>query len=269
MKLFKENTVNEKFNMWSKDLNKIQKKLNNIISPNSLIEINKLNKIFEDFREISNRILTPEFLKILENFPVRLRDQVSQLAEHGWFIDPAGVMKHSGSTLGDPYDAFITSGNNNVLIKYFKDRLETIEQSVIEKFPKRGHLIKSAFKAHRKKEYELSIPVFFAQIDGICTENFGGEFFRQENKKPKTAKYVQNKYKEGQIMWALMFTLIEPNILHTSKKDRQKNKLSDSAQDIYSMNRHAVLHGESLNYGTEINGLKAISLINYVTHILK
>ncbi len=32
-------------------------------------------------------------------------------------------------------------------------------------------------------------------------------------------------------------------------------------------NRHTVLHGESLDYGTRINGFKEISLINYVVRI--
>jgi len=34
------------------------------------------------------------------------------------------------------------------------------------------------------------------------------------------------------------------------------------------LNRHQVLHGESTQYGTEMNSLKAISLLNYVAHIL-
>jgi len=32
--------------------------------------------------------------------------------------------------------------------------------------------------------------------------------------------------------------------------------------------RHAVLHGESVDYGTEINSLKAISLLQYVSGVL-
>ena len=34
------------------------------------------------------------------------------------------------------------------------------------------------------------------------------------------------------------------------------------------LNRHAVMHGESLDYGSEENGLKAVSLLNYVSYIL-
>jgi len=34
------------------------------------------------------------------------------------------------------------------------------------------------------------------------------------------------------------------------------------------LNRHQVLHGESTSYDSEINSLKAISLINYLAQVL-
>ena len=34
------------------------------------------------------------------------------------------------------------------------------------------------------------------------------------------------------------------------------------------LNRHEVLHGESVDYGTEINSLKAISLLYYIASVL-
>ncbi len=44
----------------------------------------------------------------------------------------------------------------------------------------------------------------------------------------------------------------------------------DERDDRFSgLNRHMILHGESLDYGTRINSLKAISYINYVTQVLK
>ena len=38
--------------------------------------------------------------------------------------------------------------------------------------------------------------------------------------------------------------------------------------DFCGLNRHMVLHGESIDYGTKKNSLKTISLINYVTHLV-
>ena len=34
------------------------------------------------------------------------------------------------------------------------------------------------------------------------------------------------------------------------------------------LNRHEVLHGESVDYGTEINSLKAMSLLYYIASVL-
>jgi hypothetical protein len=34
------------------------------------------------------------------------------------------------------------------------------------------------------------------------------------------------------------------------------------------LNRHAVLHGASLNYGNKADSLRAISLVNYVAQVL-
>ncbi|RDD80115.1 hypothetical protein DVJ77_18395 [Dyella tabacisoli] len=36
-------------------------------------------------------------------------------------------------------------------------------------------------------------------------------------------------------------------------------------QGFVGLNRHTVLHGESVDYGTKENGLRAISLLNYVS----
>ena len=36
------------------------------------------------------------------------------------------------------------------------------------KYPERKHIISAAIKAHIDKNYYLSIPTLFAQIDGIC-----------------------------------------------------------------------------------------------------
>ena len=51
--------------------------------------------------------------------------------------------------------------------------------------------------------------------------------------------------------------------LWMSKGDRAKRR------DLFvRLNRHQVLHGEPVDYGTEENSLKAISLLNYLHWIL-
>lgn len=43
--------------------------------------------------------------------------------------------------------------------------------------------------------------------------------------------------------------------LNQSKKNR--------SPDFSEMNRHRILHGEDIHYGTHLNSLKAISLLQY------
>ncbi|XQL33700.1 hypothetical protein ACOIY0_30870, partial [Burkholderia contaminans] len=47
--------------------------------------------------------------------------------------------------------------------------------------------------------------------------------------------------------------------------------LSEKArpQGFSGLNRHMVLHGESTDYGTKENGLRAISLLNYISQSLQ
>jgi len=59
--------------------------------------------------------------------------------------------------------------------------------------------------------------------------------------------------------------LLEP-LAQTLPIGASQNERHDGFSEL---NRHMVLHGESLDYGTEKNSLKAISLINYVSIVLK
>ena len=77
----------------------------------------------------------------------------------------------------------------------------------------------------------------------------------KDNTKPQTAKYVDQIEVET-LLAAFLSPLASTLPINASKKQRES--------DFNQLNRHQVLHGESVGYGTKINSLKAISLINYV-----
>jgi hypothetical protein len=145
------------------------------------------------------------------------------------------------------------------LVEYFEERIAEMEESITRKFPHRSHLISSALGAHSKKEYVLSIPVLLAQVDGICKETVNKYLFMKNNKKPETAVYVASIATDT-YMAALLSPLAE--VLPISASNGQR------PEGFSGLNRHTVLHGESLDYGSKINSLKAISLLNYVAHVL-
>lgn len=148
----------------------------------------------------------------------------------------------------------------NALVDYFEGRVDEIEESIVKIFPHRAHLIRAAFNAHRREEYELSIPVLLAQTDGICKDATNQYFFIKKDKKPQTAIYVEQIVADT-FRASLLSPLAQALPIAASEKERSIGSVA--------LNRHAVLHGESLNYGTKANSLRAISLINYVVHVLK
>ena len=146
------------------------------------------------------------------------------------------------------------------LIVYFQENLSTIERRIIHKFPHRENIISTSFAAHNRGEYVLSIPIFLTQADGICHEVVNQYLFIRNNKKPSTAVYVET-ITSNSIQHALLSPLSQTLPISASQKER--------GEQFNELNRHQVLHGETLDYGTEVNSLKAISLLNYVSLVLR
>jgi hypothetical protein len=139
------------------------------------------------------------------------------------------------------------------LIEYFDSKIRKIEKQLILLYPHRSKPLKAAFKAHRNRNYYLSIPVFFAQIEGICQEVTGIRFFKDGKKKPATAKWAE-QFKADSIYGLI----VEP--LHNYGPSR-----IPQARTPKGINRHDVLHGTSCDYGEDkVNGYKTLSLLNYV-----
>jgi hypothetical protein len=214
-----------------------------------------------DFQKAIQDAINPAFLKLqtgFEDLPKRTQDVLLQLGQLGWYVDP----EMSLPVLWDLNEAIKNGdiqGAEAALVAYFEKRVTEIEQSVSAKFPHRGHLIRSAFEAHRREEFDLSVPVLFAQADGICKETIDHYLFTSQDKKPSTAIYVQ-QIAADTYSAALLSPLANTLPINVSEKQRPAG--------FSSLNRHMVLHGESLDYGNRTNSLKAISLINYVSYVL-
>lgn len=196
--------------------------------------------------------------KSFHDLPPQMREALLLLGGNGWYFDLR--MPISGLwTLKTAFTDGDAKKTEDALVEYFESRTEEIEESIVKKFPHRAHLIKSAFNVHRRQEYELSIPVLLAQTDGICKEVVNQYLFIKDHKKPCTAIYVEQIASET-FRAALLSPLAQTLPIGASKDER--------SQGFDALNRHMVLHGESLDYGSKTNSLKAISLLNYVAHAL-
>jgi len=228
----------------------------------ALSDFGPMVKHIEEFRKSIERIISPVFEDLrrsYENLPPKAQEALILLGTHGWYFDlemPFSSLWRLKTALkeGSVQEA------EEALMHYFEERLEEIEASIIRRFPTREKLIRAAFGAHRQRQYELSIPVLLSQTDGICKEVVNEHFFLKQNRRPRTAIYVE-QIAADTFRGALLSPLAHSLPIGASESER--------GPDFTGLNRHMVLHGESLDYGTKVNSLKAISLINYVTQVLK
>ncbi len=182
--------------------------------------------------------------------------EIGILIEHGWYPDPRMapiqiVMLASWSD-SDP-DAV-----DEIMKNAYREGLESIEAKLIAEFPHRGPVLRQAFDAHRGGSYFLSVPVLLAQADGIWRDRIDCNLFSGDigNAIETLAELAEDANSREFVL-----ALSTPDWpLALSKKKRPDN-FSD-------LNRHLVLHGESVDYGTEENSLRAIAFLNYCAFVL-
>ena len=199
-------------------------------------------------------------IKLLEqDLPNNIKIAMLSLAEEGWFFSldmDCKMLFELKSLLEDE----CVDDVEHFLIGYFKEDLNSIEERIVKNFPHREIIIRSAFEAHRDGKYTLSIPTLLTQIDGICYDKTEKYYFIKFKGKPQTSIYMEKLNAEDIIGSSLRVPLTETLPINASQHQRE--------DEFNSLNRHMVMHGESLNYGTEINGLKVISMIDCIEQLL-
>ncbi len=220
----------------------------------------QLEKVSQ-FGALIQQQIAPAFEPLQRSFdslPPATQRALAKLAEHGWYLDldlPLSALWEIERAIIDGNVAEAEAS----LIDHYRVRLDDIENFIVERFPSRERFVRSGFSAHRRKDYAASIPLFLAQTDGICMDVTNTYLFIKNGNKPGTAKYVQ-RIAADSFRAALLSPLTLPLPISASAHFREP--------DFDGLNRHTVLHGEALDYDTEKNATRAVSLIHYVAHVL-
>lgn len=260
------NNLYDSVNGFTRALKSLQNSIALLVPQNPLIGIASLSMNLS--KQISSSLtginlnftnIFQPLQELFKDLSPRVQKALLIMGNHGWYLDIEMPLDIFWEFENEP-------DNENFLVieaalkEHFIQHLDIIENRIIDIFPHRTKIIKSAFKAHRNSDYELSIPVFLSQTDGICFEVTKNNYFKKNGKKPATADYFEN-LECSEFRKALLSPLTHPLPISASEKDR--------GESFTELNRHQILHGEVLDYGTEINSLKCISLLNYVVQALK
>ena len=219
-----------------------------------------LQKYFQEQSKKLQGLFSKAFKNLNEQFKLSLESQ-RELALQSWYLPTLNV------EMGFVNNISMLIGNgkiqevNNILIDYYQKEFDRISANILEKFPNRSLPLKAAFVAHQKREYFLSIPVFFIQIEGIFEDLTGIRFFsvRRVNGKqiPKSKNFIEQLDESDFIKDFLI------PIEDIRESNRSQVKGSPSG-----LNRHDVLHGNSNDYGTKMNSYKIFSLLAFIVNVL-
>jgi len=203
-----------------------------------------------------------------KNYPIILNN-LDYLANRCWFLSmEVGIEDFEQQALilesipDDKNRDYIIDAS---FIKFYEEHFAYLSSSIIENFPERAFAISPAIEAHKRGEYALSIPVFFAQADGILLGLTELELFSSRKHISALAQEkVSTSMESDNWIWLIDTTAWKPlsdkRPFGWSPNERTKNAYT-------GINRNTILHGLDLEYATEVNSFKAFSLLAYIASL--
>lgn len=257
-----EIAVSPAFEKIGRFLESIQESLNKV----------DLNSLMAGVSTISTTILAIQETDRIrrERYP-NLAKNLKEIASHSWFTNVLTDIC-TYERLGFIIEGVEGAERRSALIEssfssHFKENIEWLGEIVIDRVPERAFAIMPALQAHARGEYVLSVPVFLSQAEGILRDITSAELF---TKFDNITQYASAKRSEvihddswigfsDDAYWAQLSDHLP---VGWGARDRKKSNYN-------GFNRNTTLHGIDLSYGTEVNSLKAFSLLCHVVGLIE
>ncbi len=243
--------------------------LQNKIFNSHLLEIQKsfekISKIYIDIPKFENPFL--EHLKTFQEIGERLKAYSEEtpkcfllIAQHGWYIDLESELNFP-ALVAEKLNSQQENIAYELLADYYRQNIQEIFERLIKRHPNRKEVFLQSLEGFNSNLHFLVIPTLLSQIDGICFDFTKKKFFLKErNNKylPQITSELENSASSFLSLYLSPLQNQTPIMVREEDIDKFPCKL----------NRHEILHGINSEYGTEINSLKIISLIKYISDLL-
>ena len=210
--------------------------ISKFIDQNTLINLSKIKMHFEKLSE-------------------KQKELAQRMIRNGWYFSlELPLDSHDLLDLNN-YDF------NRVLTEFYEQYQEEMFNKIIIQFPHRKKILAKAYQAHKNKDYELSIPVMFAQADGISEELFSKKLFSKNNSKLATEQQTEILFNENNFIDKSFYI----QLATIGQLNENYNPLT--YKECKKFNRHTVLHGKDINYAKKINSIKCLVMLNFLGEI--
>lgn len=217
----------------------------------------ELSKIFQEFSfEISTNVY--EYFKQYEKTEKQFANLLIRLKWPPLIDFDMGVMKYIISIYEKDGLKAIESHVNKMFLDYYTEK---IIREKLDKWKKRRILnhrvpiLDKIIQAHLEGNYLLSIPSILPQIDGFI---YGCNYFKEKSwmEFKKLKKFIEQSSDNNIPADKVLKTFYTDILL----------EMYYYGDSVSSINRHAILHGVDVDYGTEVNSLKLILLFDYLQY---
>jgi hypothetical protein len=187
---------------------------------------------------------------------LRFNEPLKTLAQNGWFISWWNTPLAWIYPLARLFENGHAEHANRRLRNHYAKQIASIEAMLRQRFPRRAAILKKAFAAHRRRDYELAIPVFLIQVDGIAREIISGDVYSRQAKKRQKLKTFVESITFDELQREMIELILLPMPLNASTGD------STLIKGVLA--RHEILHGNQTKYASATNSYRSISWLQYV-----
>lgn len=243
-------------------------------------EVDRLEALDKEFSESVSKINNPifnlpsaqEFRENITKFNFDLFQRLTRLTKRGWYISPDIVRDYPIDKLIELTEDENLESFENQLIEMGDTEVSFILNNCIVSLQNREHIWKELLVLYESKYYHGLITLAYSQADGICNDFWGHSLYWIPNKgelgdKNSNVKLHENL--DGKFDGFLDATIQQLGIPYNeiTVKTRGNPDFDDKLLLEKTFNRHKVMHGQSLFYGSKMNAIRSIFLLDYLRFI--
>lgn len=245
----------------------MQQNLQKAMAP--IVEFQKtfehIGKIYASIPKFENPLL--EKLEIFQRIGESLKlyaentpEYLLLIAQYGWFIELDSRLNFPSEVAFELHNENIDCAND-LMKNYYSENIERIFEELKQRHSDRTELLNQILLSYRNENYLVMIPCVLAQVDGICFDFTRKKFFIKE-KDNKYLPEISSELEKSSDNFLSIY--LSPLQYQTPIMVREKDKYKFPCK----LNRHEIIHGVSIDYGSKINSLKVISLLKYISDLL-
>lgn len=213
----------------------------------------KIQKSFQQINDAS-KVITSAFEQIYNV----LSKQHPVFIKEDWYLSEFHYrkLKLSDIYIIDPLKL------EKLLLSIFEENYDLIKNTIIQSHANRNQIINELFTAYENKLFHSVVILSYSLTDGIIKEKFGLNFWGYDNNKNLTYSSRISELIDSESV----FNLVKKR-LNVRGESNLQDKLINEKEKIYSNNRHCVIHGDSYLYGTKVNAVKSIFLLDFISSL--